>query len=164
MLHKHDFQHFQPQASGSAKMNSRSWIFIIFGQGSRSLIFKIFGHRRQDQRKCFSTFSATSARITANDYQKLDFQHFRLQAPGSAKMGSRSPIFSIFDHRCQDQRKWVPEARFSTFSATGVRISENGLQKFDYHNFSQQVPGSTKLGSRSSIFSIFGHRRQDQRK
>jgi len=103
----------------------------------------------------FSAFSTTGARISENGFQKLDFQHFRLQAPGSAKMSSRSSIFSIFDHRRQDQRKWVPEARFSAFSTTGARTSENGFQKLDFQHFRPQAPGSTKLSTRKLDFQHF---------
>ena len=93
-------------------------------------ISNIFCHRRQDHQNWspearFSIFSATSARISENEFQEVDF---------------------------------------SIFSATGVRISETGLQKFDFQHFPPQAPGSAKLRSRSWIFSIFDHRRQDQRK
>ena len=108
----------------------------------RGSIFTIFGHRRQ----------------------KPDFRHFRQQAPESAKMIIRSPIFNIFGHGRQNQRKWQSETRFSIFSTTGARISENDYQKFDLHHSRPQAPGSTKMTIRSSIFNIFDHRRQDHRK
>ena len=106
---------------------------------SRSSIFSIFDHRCQDQRKRapearFSAFSTTGARISENALQKIDFQHFRPQAPGSAKMRSRGSIFTIFSH--------------------GARISENELQKLDFQHFRPQAPGSATMNSRNLIFII----------
>jgi len=129
------FQHFRPQASGSAKMNSRS------------SIFKIFDPVRQDQRNWatdvrFSAFSSTGARISEIELQMLDFQHFEPMR--------------------QDQRNWPPKIRFSAVSSTGARISENDVQKLDFRHFRPQAPRSAKMNSRSSIFSIFHQRRQDQ--
>ena len=136
---------------------------------SRSLIFSIFDHKRQDQRNRtpevrFSAFSATSARISENEFQEVDFQHFRPQASGSAKMNSRTLIFNIFGHRRQDQRNWAPEVRFSESAVMGAKITETGFQNFDFLHFRPQAQGSAKLVSRGSIFSIFHHRRQHQRK
>ena len=96
----------------------RSWIFIIFGS------------RQQNQRKWpseagFSAFSATGARTSENDHQKLDFLHFQPQAPEWAKMTIRSWIFSICTHRRQNQWKWSSEAGFSAFPRKNARITEN---------------------------------------
>ena len=127
--------------------------------GSRGSIFSIFGHRRQDQRKWapevrFSAFSATGARIGETGPQRFDFLHFRKQAARSPKMNSRGSIFNIFGHRRKDQRKWAQEARFSAFSATGLKINETGLQRIDFQHLRSWAPRAAKLNSIRSICSF----------
>ena len=103
---------------------------------------------------CFSPLSTTGAKTTENELLNFDFLHFRPQAPGSAKMDSRSSIFSIYNHRRQDKRNWAAEAPFSAFSTTGARISENGFQKLHFQHFRPQAPGSAKW-IREARFSAF---------
>ena len=124
------FNIFDNSRQDQRKWSSEARFSPFSATGVRSPIFDIFGNRRQNQRKWlsearFSTFSATGARISENDNQKLDFQFFQPQAPGSAKMIIRSSICTILGHRRQDQRKWPSEAPFSIFSTTGARIIEN---------------------------------------